>query len=463
MKGSTMQSQESSVYSMPAVWKECREILRAEIKDSLYTMWIKPLHVEEKNGVLYLNAPNDYSRKHLQDEFLPRIEALIAQQLQGKPLSVVLQVDSGQRLQPSRVLKTVESSSLSTERITADKQRSNLVPHFTFKNFVDGPSNSMASASCRRMVFDMGNPQHNPLFLYGATGLGKSHLMHAVGHALLDTNASARVMYISSEDFLTKMVQALRQNEADAFKKKFQTLDLLLVDDIHLLSGKVKTTNEFMNIVNGLMDESKQIILSSDRHPKEIKDLDPRLVSRFTGGLMVGIEPPDLQTRVDILLKKAEASQMMLPHSCANFIAQHVLANVRELEGALKQVIALALFRHIKEITLDLVREALKDIIILRAKVISIDNIQRVVADYYRITIKEILGPKRTRHIARPRQLAMALARELTSDSFPQIGIAFGDRDHTTVMHACEKIQELRREDPALARDYHYLISLLQS
>lgn len=320
----------------------------------------------------------------------------------------------------------------------------------------------MAAETCRKVLTQLGASQHNPLFLYGPTGLGKTHLMQAVGNALLQAKPNARVMYMTSESFVQDFVSSLQKGKVEEFKKNCRSLDLLLVDDIHLLAGKEASLVEFFYTFNALLDESKQIILTSDRYPKELTELDPRLVSRFSWGLSVGVEPPDIETRIEILLKKAENSGVDLPRNCALFIAQQVVANVRELEGALNKVVAISRFKG-APIDLDVVRESLKDVLAIRARTISVENIQRVVSEYFRIPLKELVGPKRTRIYARPRQLAMGLARELTGDSFPEIGMAFGGRDHSTVMHACEKVTSLRGEDPIFDEDYKNLLRLLQS
>jgi len=337
-----------------------------------------------------------------------------------------------------------------------------LNPLFTFALFVEGRSNQMAAETSRKVLTQLGEPQHNPLFLYGPTGLGKTHLMQAVGNALLQAKPNARVMYMTAESFVQDFVSSLQKGKVEEFKKNCRSLDLLLVDDIHLLAGKEASLVEFFYTFNALLDESKQIILTSDRYPKELTELDPRLVSRFSWGLSVGVEPPDLETRIEILLKKAESNQIDLPRNCALFIAQQVVANVRELEGALNKVVAISRFKG-AAIDLDVVRESLKDVLAIRARTISTENIQRVVSEYFRIPLKELVGPKRTRIYARPRQMAMGLSRELTGDSFPEIGMAFGGRDHSTVMHACDKVQSLCDEDPIFNEDYKNLMRLLQS
>lgn len=460
------------------IWAECLNTLRHELSDNVFTMWIRPLHAEERDDALVLLAPNHYWTRYIQEHHLDQIRHLVSKASAGRISDVLVQVDS----RPGEVIsQTMATPPLEMIKATAkpsDKlavaapepeanksfpsQKKRLLnPQFTFALFVEGRSNQMAAETCRRVLTQLGESQHNPLFLYGPTGLGKTHLMHAVGNALLQAKPNARVIYMTSENFVQDFVSALQRGKIDEFKQNCRSLDLLLVDDIHLLTGKASLV-EFFHTFNALLDESKQIILTSDRYPKELTELDPRLVSRFSWGLSVGVEPPDLETRIEILLKKAESNGIELPRNCALFIAQQVVANVRELEGALNKVVAISRFKG-STIDLEVVRESLKDVLAIRARTMSIDNIQRVVSEFFRIPLKELTGPKRTRIYARPRQIAMGLARELTNDSFPDIGEAFGGRDHSTVMHACDKVRELCQNDPAFNEDYQNLLRLLQS
>ena len=460
------------------IWAECLNTLRHELSDNVFTMWIRPLHAEERDNALVLLAPNHYWTRYIQEHHLDQIRHLVNKASAGRISEVHIQVDSrpgeiiSQAAEPANVAATNEAiSGAGRERKVAveadssksppDQKKPQLNPQFTFALFVEGRSNQMAAETCRRVLTQLGESQHNPLFLYGPTGLGKTHLMHAVGNALLQAKPNARVIYMTSENFVQDFVSALQRGKIDEFKQNCRSLDLLLVDDIHLLTGKASLV-EFFHTFNALLDESKQIILTSDRYPKELTELDPRLVSRFSWGLSVGVEPPDLETRIEILLKKAESNGIELPRNCALFIAQQVVANVRELEGALNKVVAISRFKG-TTIDLEVVRESLKDVLAIRARTMSIDNIQRVVSEFFRIPLKELIGPKRTRIYARPRQIAMGLARELTNDSFPDIGEAFGGRDHSTVMHACEKVRELCQSDPAFNEDYQNLLRLLQS
>lgn len=457
------------------LWTDCLTRLRQELSGNVFTMWIRPLVAEEVNNTLRLYAPNPYWTRYIQEHHLELITILAEQMSEGRVRKVEILVDS----RPGEILSAHEQPATTTAALQSappslkprkekdetpakNHRRRLLNPLFTFSLFVEGRSNQMAAETCRKVLTQLGASQHNPLFLYGPTGLGKTHLMQAVGNALLQAKPNARVMYMTAESFVQDFVSSLQQGKVEEFKKNCRSLDLLLVDDIHLLAGKEASLVEFFYTFNALLDESKQIILTSDRYPKELTELNARLVSRFSWGLSVGVEPPDIETRIEILLKKAENIGVDLPRNCALFVAQQVVANVRELEGALNKVVAISRFKG-TDIDLDVVRESLKDVLAIRARTISTENIQRVVSEYFRIPLKEIVGPKRTRIYARPRQLAMGLARELTGDSFPEIGMAFGGRDHSTVMHACEKVLSLREQDPIFNEDYRNLQRLLQS
>ena len=332
---------------------------------------------------------------------------------------------------------------------------------FTFDSFVEGKSNQLARAAAWQVA---DNPKHgyNPLFLYGGVGLGKTHLMHAVGNHLLQKNPNAKVIYLHSERFVADMVKALQMNAINEFKNYYRSVDALLIDDIQFFANKERSQEEFFHTFNALLEGNQQVILTSDRYPKEIDGLEERLKSRFGWGLTVAVEPPELETRVAILMKKAEESKVLLPHDAAFFIAQRIRSNVRELEGALKRVIAHSHFTN-EPITIELIRESLKDLLALQEKLISIDNIQRTVAEYYKIKMADMMSKRRSRSIARPRQMAMALAKQLTNHSLPEIGDAFGGRDHTTVLHACRKIAELRETDAGISEDFHNLYRTLSS
>nr|WP_066013575.1 chromosomal replication initiator protein DnaA [Endozoicomonas atrinae] len=341
------------------------------------------------------------------------------------------------------------------------KHHSSLNTGFTFETFVEGKSNQLALAAARQVAENPG-ASYNPLFLYGGVGLGKTHLMHAVGNFLVKQNRNARVVYLHSERFVADMVKALQLNAINDFKKYYRSVDALLIDDIQFFAGKERSQEEFFHTFNALLEGGQQMILTCDRYPKEISGVEERLKSRFGWGLTVAVEPPELETRVAILMKKAEQQKVELPHEAAFFIAQRIRSNVRELEGALKRVIASAHFMG-RHIDIDLIRESLKDLLALQDKQVSIDNIQRTVAEYYKIKVADILSKRRSRSVARPRQIAMALSKELTSHSLPEIGDAYGGRDHTTVLHACRKVKELVEVDNEIKSDYKNLLRSLTS
>ncbi|EPG3439994.1 chromosomal replication initiator protein DnaA [Pseudomonas aeruginosa] len=339
------------------------------------------------------------------------------------------------------------------------KHTSYLNRTFTFENFVEGKSNQLARAAAWQVADNLKHG-YNPLFLYGGVGLGKTHLMHAVGNHLLKKNPNAKVVYLHSECFVADMVKALQLNAINEFKRFYRSVDALLIDDIQFFARKERSQEEFFHTFNALLEGGQQVILTSDRYPKEIEGLEERLKSRFGWGLTVAVEPPELETRVAILMKKAEQAKIELPHDAAFFIAQRIRSNVRELEGALKRVIAHSHFMG-RPITIELIRESLKDLLALQDKLVSIDNIQRTVAEYYKIKISDLLSKRRSRSVARPRQVAMALSKELTNHSLPEIGVAFGGRDHTTVLHACRKIAQLRESDADIREDYKNLLRTL--
>lgn len=448
------------------------ERLQEELPQNLFNMWIRPLQAEEGGQRLKLLAPNPFFVRHIADKYLARIRELVQDLSGGRIDQVTLEVGSrrdneaaaaattpapSSRHAPSSATATVTPAPESLPRLS-----SNLNPLFTFENFVSGKSNQLAFAACHQVAEKPGSTGHNPLFIYGPTGLGKTHLMHSVGNAVLRANPNARILYITSERFVGDFVTALQRDLMNDFKRLYRSLDVLLIDDIQFFAGKGGSQEEFFHTFNALLEGSRQIILTSDKFPREISNLDERLKSRFAWGLTLQVEPPELETRVAILMKKAEQNGVVLPQPSAFFIAQHVQANVRELEGALNKVIATARFKG-RPVDLDLVKESLKDVLAVRAKQISIENIQKVVAEYYRIPLRELTGKKRNRSYARPRQVAMALSRELTSHSYPEIGQAFDGRDHSTVIHACEKIDDLKRSDPNMAEDYNNLLRLLQA
>ena len=479
----------------PTLWNKCLEDLRYSVKDNVFTMWLRPLSAHQEGQTLVVRAPNDYFVSYIKKNHLYDIEQLVAKHSQGSIEAVVVRVDNAShnnvmdyRLEANDIkasdhlfcdeslsplsreqdVHTYNNSDVNTVSFeqhrmmeAADtKSLSYLNPEFTFETFVTGKSNNLAYKACYELSKRQSKNRHNPLFIYGPSGLGKTHLMHSVANRYLKNNKS--FYYFTSENFINQLVYSLRNNKIEDFKKKIKKVDLLIVDDIHVLAGKTKSSNEFLTLFADFTSGDKQLILASDRHPSQMTEFDERFRSRFSWGLTVAVEPPEIDTRVQILQRKADSVGMVLPKECALFIAQNVVSNVRRLEGALNQVFANANLTG-APITLEMVQYALKDIVAMRVQAINMDNIRKVVAEYYDVTIKDMLGRKRTRSIARPRQIAMALARELTNHSFPDIGQSFGGRDHTTVMHACDKVAQLRSIDPAFDKDYSSLAMMLQA
>ncbi|MCA1768438.1 MAG: chromosomal replication initiator protein DnaA [Halomonas sp.] len=485
-----------------ALWQQCLDTLQDELNSQQFNTWIRPLQAEEgESGELCLLAPNRFVRDWVSDKFSKRISELMRELSPAKPPKIVLSVGSRRSaLQPqprdlgnpvsasprrpsAPAVHTQSRSEVSDDRVI-DAQReesagrrggggrqvqvegglkhnSCLNPNFTFETFVEGKSNQLARAASRQVSENPGGA-YNPLFLYGGVGLGKTHLMHAVGNALATRRENARVVYLHSERFVADMVKALQLNAINDFKRFYRSVDALLIDDIQFFAGKERSQEEFFHTFNALLEGGQQMILTSDRYPKEISGVEERLKSRFGWGLTVAIEPPELETRVAILMKKADQAKVDLPHDAAFFIAQKIRSNVRELEGALKKVIADSHFMG-KTITQDFIRESLKDLLALQDKQVGVDNIQRTVAEYYKIKLTDLLSKRRSRSVARPRQVAMALAKELTNHSLPEIGDAFGGRDHTTVLHACRKVKSLQEESSDIREDYKNLLRLLTS
>ena len=476
--------------------------LQNELPSQQFNTWIRPLKVDsEAAELLRLLAPNRFILDWVSDKFLMRICELVNEYCEGRPLQVELGMAARQQTvfqrrpapqsqtpeklaaaentdQRGTVAAVASGSGYSAMKAPVSKSpgtkskrealvdvegglkhRSYLNTSFNFKSFVQGKSNQLGLAAAQQVAENPGG-SYNPLFIYGGVGLGKTHLMHAVGHALVDEDPSAKIVYLHSERFVADMVKALQLNAINDFKRYYRSVDALLIDDIQFFAGKERSQEEFFHTFNALLEGGQQIILTCDRYPKEINGLEERLKSRFGWGLTVAIEPPELETRVAILKKKAEQANMLLPNDAAFFIAQRIRSNVRELEGALKRVIANAHFTG-RSIDVELVREALKDLLALQDKQVSIDNIQRVVAEYYKVKVSDLLSKRRSRSVARPRQVAMSLAKELTSHSLPEIGDAFGGRDHTTVLHACRKISELRQESSDIREDVKNLMRSL--
>tara|TARA_B100001248_G_scaffold98488_1_gene73111 strand:- start:765 stop:2090 length:1326 start_codon:yes stop_codon:yes gene_type:complete len=372
------------------------------------------------------------------------------------PANTVIQDDQAARVAPAEPSRTVKKQA---PAVVVPSHQHNLVDGYTFSNFVEGKSNQLAMAAAQQVAESPGDA-YNPLFLYGGVGLGKTHLMHAVGNALRQRKPDAKIVYLHSERFVADMVKALQLNAINDFKRFYRSVDALLIDDIQFFANKDRSQEEFFHTFNALLEGGQQMILTCDRYPKEIDGVEERLKSRFGWGLTVAVEPPELETRVAILMKKAEQSGIEMSHEAAFFIAQRIRSNVRELEGALKRVIASANFTG-RPFDIDLIKESLKDLLALQDKQVSLENIKRTVADYYKIKVADLLSKRRNRSVARPRQVAMALSKELTNHSLPEIGDAFGGRDHTTVLHACRKIAELRGTTSDIGEDYKNLLRLL--
>ena len=433
-------------------------------------MWIRPLQAELSDRMLTLYAPNRFILDWVRDKYLLRINALISEFCGADAPALRFDIGSRNHAAAPLVNKPVTGRSMPVSGPSwGDKpdakpeinHKSNVNVTYTFENFVEGKSNQLARAAASQVADNPGTA-YNPLFLYGGTGLGKTHLLHAVGNAIKDRNPDAKVVYMHSERFVQDMVKALQTNAIEEFKRYYRSVDALLIDDIQFFANKERSQEEFFHTFNALLEGNQQIILTSDRYPKEIDGVEDRPRSRFGWGLTVAIEPPELETRVAILMCKAEENKIHLPDEVAFFIAKRLRSNVRELEGALNRVIANANFTG-RAINIDFVREALRDLLALQEKLVTIDNIQKTVAEYYKIKVADLLSKRRSRSVARPRQLAMALAKELTNHSLPEIGDAFGGRDHTTVLHACRKIAELREESHDIKEDYSNLIRTLSS
>nr|WP_314875311.1 chromosomal replication initiator protein DnaA [uncultured Pseudomonas sp.] len=503
------------------LWQQCVELLRDELPAQQFNTWIRPLQVEAEGDELRVYAPNRFVLDWVNEKYLGRLLELLGEHGSGIAPALSLLIGSrrssaaraapnapvsaaaaaiaqsqqpapatapsaeraaAKSIEPVMVNEVEEPTSRHsfdsmggdtpvqpiapgrTEQRTVQvegalKHTSYLNRTFTFDTFVEGKSNQLARAAAWQVA---DNPKHgyNPLFLYGGVGLGKTHLMHAVGNHLLKKNPNAKVVYLHSERFVADMVKALQLNAINEFKRFYRSVDALLIDDIQFFARKERSQEEFFHTFNALLEGGQQVILTSDRYPKEIEGLEERLKSRFGWGLTVAVEPPELETRVAILMKKADQAKVDLPHDAAFFIAQRIRSNVRELEGALKRVIAHSHFMG-RDITIELIRESLKDLLALQDKLVSVDNIQRTVAEYYKIKISDLLSKRRSRSVARPRQVAMALSKELTNHSLPEIGDMFGGRDHTTVLHACRKINELKESDADIREDYKNLLRTL--
>ena len=454
-----------------SLWNRCLRVLESELTEQQFNTWVRPLQAIERDGELRLLAPNRYVIEWLGQNSLPRIKELIRAFAEEPAPELVLDVGTragaaGPAVAAAVAVAAVNGRHSVTNGATARSRR--LAPSllggpinstFTFGSFVEGKSNQLAKAAAIQVA---GNPgkAYNPLFIYGGVGLGKTHLMHAVANKIKENTSEARVAYVHSERFVGDMVKALQHNTINDFKTAYRSLDALMIDDIQFFAGKERSQEEFFHTFNALLESQQQVILTCDRYPKEVDGLEERLKSRFGWGLTVAIEPPELETCVAILMSKAAMSQVDLPEEVAFFVAKRIRSNVRELEGALRRVVATSNFTG-RPITLELVKEALRDLLALQEKLVTVENIQKTVAEYYKIRIADLLSKRRSRSIARPRQVAMALAKELTNHSLPEIGDAFGGRDHTTVLHACRRVKELRETERRIGEDYMNLLRTL--
>ena len=456
---------------MHPFWQACVEDFQRELSSHQYGTWIKPLRFEQEGDSFVLVAPNRFVLQWIKERQLGKIE-LAAEKFFARPVMIELAMEEGDDPAvdsldvgtgagqstnddspslPSNARAATAAATPATHRLN---------PGFTFTTFIGGKANQLARAAAQQVAQNPGQA-YNPLFVYGATGLGKTHLVQAIGNQMLERNPKANIRYIHAEQFVTDVVRAYQHKAFDSFKRSYHTLDLLLIDDIQFFGNKSRTQEEFFYAFNALIEAGKQVVITSDRFPKEISGIEDRLISRFGWGLTVSVEPPELEMRVAILMKKAESEGTAIDEEVAFFIAKHIRSNVRELEGGLKRVLAYSRFNNMP-VSISSAKEALKDLLAVLNRQISIDNIQKTVADYYKIKVAEMYSKKRVRSLARPRQIAMALAKELTPMSLPEIGEAFGGRDHTTVLHACRRVHALVEADHVVARDHSLLMQILR-
>ncbi|MCB1743163.1 MAG: chromosomal replication initiator protein DnaA [Gammaproteobacteria bacterium] len=448
------------------LWNRCLNRLESELTPQQFNTWIRPLHAVENPGELCLLAPNQFVRDWVNEHFATRICEVARTFEPEAPPRVLVSVGSRELAETAGMTAAGGIVYATNPRngsapSTSGPLRVGLRDHFTFENFVEGKSNHFARAASVQVASNPGGA-YNPLLIYGGVGLGKTHLMQAIGNGVAQSRPHANIVYLHSERFVSEMVRALQHNTIDEFKRYYRSLDALLIDDIQFFAGKDRSQEEFFHTFNALLEANQQVIISCDRYPKEVEGLEERLRSRFGWGLTVAIEPPELETRVAILMQKAQEMGRELGDEVAFFIAKRVRSNVRDLEGALRRVIAQARFTG-SELTQALAKEALKDLLAAYEKRVSIDNIQKTVSQHYNLRVSDLVSKRRTRSVARPRQVAMALAKELTEHSLPEIGEAFGGRDHTTVLHACRKIAELRQSDTSTREEYENLLRLLSS
>ena len=440
------------------IWNQCTSHLKGSLTATEYNTWILPLQAAEEDKQITLYAPNQFVRNRVRQRYEQQITELCTHLSNGKIHAISFKIGTLQQV--DNPTKTMEGR-IAVPRVEHTKHRSasNLTDEFTFSTFIEGKSNQIARAAAIQIGKNSGIV-YNPLFIYGGVGLGKTHLMHAVGNLILDNNPSARVVYLHSERFVTEMVKSLQHNRIDEFKKNYRTVNALLIDDVQFFAGKERSQEEFFHTFNALFESKQQIVLSSDRFPKEVNGLEERLKSRFGWGLTVAIEPPDLETRVAILKSKAIHIGTELPEDVAFFVGRHIRSNIRDLEGALRRLAANSQFTG-TPINLEFTRNVLQDMLAAQDKQVTLENIKKTVAEYYKIRVTDILSSKRNRSIARPRQVAMALAKELTKHSLPEIGSSFGGRDHTTVLHATKKVKDLRKSDRIIEEDYKNLLRTL--
>lgn len=431
------------------LWNKCLQALSPKLSDKQMRTWLHPLVVTQKNNILKVIAPNKFIMDEIETEYMCMIKEVAklesGNEISEIELSLPL-LEREYRISENREVRKPVVSALNKE--------------LRFDNFVEGKSNQLAKAACSSVVKELG--QYNPLYIYGGVGLGKTHLLHSIGNEILNEDPSKKVAYLHSEKFVQNMVTALRQNKIEEFKNFYRSLDALLLDDVQFFANKERSQEEFFHTFNTLFEYKKQVVLTSDKYPKEIDGLEERIKSRLVWGMNVTIDPPDLETRMAIVHSKAESSNQTIPEEVAYFLAKHVYSNVRELEGSLRRVIATAHFKR-EEITLPFAKETLKDLISLQERLMTIEQIQKTVAAYYKIRVSDLLSSKRDRKIAFPRHMAMSIAKELTSHSLPSIGDAFGGRDHTTVLHACKKIKGLLSSSSSTEQDYQNILHTLNN
>jgi chromosomal replication initiator protein len=443
---------------MNSFWRLCLASFEKELPPQQFRTWIKPLKCHAEGDTVTLVAPNRFVQQWIRDKFAQRIEALAREHFQrGIEVKLLLAEKEKEAAPHIAAARPAEPATAKP----SSREVSRLNPTFTFETFVTGKANELARAAATQ-VAERPGAAYNPLFVYGGVGLGKTHLIQAIGNRLRAHAPDTKVRYIHAEQYVSDVVRAYQHKAFDDFKRYYHSLDLLLIDDIQFFSGKNRTQEEFFYAFNALIEAHSQVVITCDTYPKEISGIESRLISRFGWGLTVAVEPPELEMRVAILLKKAEAEAVRLDEAVAFFLATHIQSNVRELEGGLKRVVAYARFTG-GELSVDLAREALRDLLAIQNRQVSVENIQKTVADYYKIKVSEMYSKRRSRNVARPRQVAMALAKELTQMSLPDIGEAFGGRDHTTVLHACRKIALLKSANGDITRDFNSLLKVLRS